>query len=1253
MENHLSQEIKEIPDLLDEIKTNVLNEQLAVFIGAGVSRLVGCDGWGELANSLLDECYEKKLINFKEKQVLKYRHTGDHKKLITICYYLFKNKHLEDCFYKKMEQSLLYGNEINGNEIKPKKNIYEELYKLRGLFVTTNADTHFDKLFFKENVIYEKEKFKDTPIEKTNLYHIHGSITCRESLVFTVSEYLNRYKSKGHLSKFLSNIFENYTVLFVGYGLGEFEMLDFLLRPKDNKENTKNHFSLSPFFKGEDNIYKAEQAYYNELGVTLLPYEIDQGHNQLTEVINDWNRKINLETIFLPKTLEDIKSAIDNFHSKQINPTLQKIKNDKSLESFFFVHLRKSNQALEWLDPLKDKGYFSPKENPGRIENQDKTYYFPFWTALRIIYPICKKINQEKDSKKKKAQFDKVYSNVYSIVDAIIKFQRGKGLIDNPETDAEIINILSEIPIIYIKPDDYTEYAEYIKDCFKKHSYYYSLKESVCEKFLPYLIKNKSKDFILNILEIIFHSNEPNQIKKNSIKKISGIMEEYYLKEIISNNKDDIATICAKEAADIVLKIIEGILIIDPTLFDVAWIPTIEDHEQKEFPDKYQCQLIYFTRIMLEKSDPNKIKPTVTNLLKSNYEIFRRLAFHLINYHYQELNSIFWKLTENPLGKTYIHELYELLKNNASNLTEDHMEKVLNWIKNYDVPLSESENEKEFRDNINAYYKKEWLSALLKSNNQTVKSLYKEYDEINDASLDHPGFHYFSSIVKVGFVKNVSPIDKELFFEKSNSDKVAYINSYDDIDDKFVDNNFEETSLSNAIKEFVVDRPKEFTKDLDSFLDIKKMKYQTEIIRGFQQAWENKTELEWKKIFNFITMLISSNGFWDTQNEQQPCIKAISNLIIQGTKDDSHAFLPDYLKDAEEIIKNLFLNYKEENTEFMKSDSQVKNDDPGSFIVSSGIGCLLLASVELSLRYARVQKTDSKERWLTSIKKIFDDRLNEPSQASSTSIVITMEFKCIRYLDSPWLEKNFDKIFNLENDFQWELAMSSFLKYSNLEKFACNKLTQGDHYRKALNYNGNNSIRKKVVNHIVFGYLYFEELDSIDNKSKLIRSLITNGSLEQLSELIEFILISKKEFQEHNKKIKVLWERIIERIKDKEEKFKDILNRIILWLSLFDFLDDDLLKYAKKSAPYLKNNLDVSLYKNLHRLASKSAKNTAELFLEITKKGNYCDYNKKRIEETISILYEAGQYENCIIICNYYLENGYLFISDIYSKFAR
>ena len=297
----MSSKITPVPPLPKEILNAVNNENLAVFIGAGVSRLVGCLAWTELAKNLVNRCFTEKrsdgssLINYKEKDTL--IQNLDNKKTITICHYILKEAGLEAAFFDEMKKALKEGEKL----ISP--NIYDELYKLRGLFITTNADTHFDRLFNPTNVLYKETDFVPNRIDREYLYHVHGSIQDQGSIVFTVHQYLKRYNNP-QFRDFLKRILDKYVVLFIGYGLSEFELLDFLFEKFDSRKKKElKHFILLPFYRGEENILNFEQAYYNTLGITVLPYEKDEkGYYQLYEVIKSSSGHWEQRGFFLQKS---------------------------------------------------------------------------------------------------------------------------------------------------------------------------------------------------------------------------------------------------------------------------------------------------------------------------------------------------------------------------------------------------------------------------------------------------------------------------------------------------------------------------------------------------------------------------------------------------------------------------------------------------------------------------------------------------------------------------------------------------------------------------------------------------------------------------------------------------------------------------------------------------------------------------------------------------------------------------------------
>jgi hypothetical protein len=51
---------------------------------------------------------------------------------------------------------------------------------------------------------------------------------------------------------------------------------------------------------------------------------------------------------------------------------------------------------------------------------------------------------------------------------------------------------------------------------------------------------------------------------------------------------------------------------------------------------------------MLEAADPKEIEPIVKDMLVEEHDIFKRLAYHLTNHHYDTLSPLLWSVLDYP-----------------------------------------------------------------------------------------------------------------------------------------------------------------------------------------------------------------------------------------------------------------------------------------------------------------------------------------------------------------------------------------------------------------------------------------------------------------------------------------------------------------------------------------------------------------------------------------------------------------------------
>lgn len=1210
--------IHRIPPVPKEIINAVNNKNLAIFIGAGVSRIIGCMGWDRLAQNLVNRCFLTKrkdgssCINFKEKDTLS--QYNDHKKTITICHHILEHNGLVDIFYEELGKSL-----ESDEELRKSQNIYHELYGLHGLNITTNADQHFDGQFNPPQIVYINEDFNTSNIDRTKLYHIHGSILDKNSLIFTVPQYIRRYNDR-QFKEFLEEIFHNYVVLFVGYGMSEFELLDFLITKFDRRKRREEpgHFILLPFYKGEENILEFEQYYFDSMNISVVGYEKDErGYGQLYDVIKRWNSEINQTSAYLYDSYEEIEDAANNYNKDGADRIFQIIKNDKPQENYFFKKLASSNNPIPWLKPLIEKGYFIPRNI---ILN---------WNVLGYLENVA--IQNAKNP------YDEITGLLLDIINSISNYQNETGERgENYRTDWFIVKIIFLLPIEKISK----EHIEFIGTALKSKWNKTIVSAEISRSVLPKLIDNEAKELILKLLYVILGYQKINEETTN---KYISVMDEHWLNEVFKNYTEAIAKLCGNEAADIAFNKIIAITNEDKFQF---WIPTIEDHLQTGFPDRYEYQLVHFVRDLFELSKPNQIKEIINNLLIKEHPIFKRIALHIINFHYKYLNDLFWNWKSNPLNEgTLKHELYELLKVNCSSFSKEQIRKVLMWIESETYNISNETKDSKEREKKIAYRKKEWLSAVLETKDPDVISSYEKYQDINPAELDHPGF---ASWIE-SWTGDISPIEKVELLNKSNEDIVEYLINYKEEEGSWKKPSIE--GLSESLRNCVSENPQKFANDMKPFLRVQRL-YQHALLWGLSEAWRSMKDFTWENIFNFMSQIVESNDFWSESygeggyNYRNWIISQMADLIEDGTKNDKHAFDIKLLPQAEKIL--LILAEKTESDLYLTNDLVIS-------ILNSSKGKIFSAIINYSFRYAKLFKSDQEERWIEPIKRDFDKRLDRKIEPSlEFSFILGEYLTYLSYLDKKWVINNINQIFLKNDDIHWKATFTGYLIYSpTVYKELYFLLRKNDHYTKALQTEFSDvHVTERLVQHICIGYI--EDWEKLDDSASLIFKIITNRNINHLSAIVNYFwMLSDKLTDKITTKIKPIWKVLFELLMQNEgnPEYQKIISNLSKWLSLIDEIDEQILEWLKLSAKYIEADFNTSFFiEYLLKHAAKTPAKVGEIYLEMLDEGTYPYYEIENIQEIIQILYDHGQKKIADRICNLYGAKGFTFLKEIFEE---
>lgn len=1204
------EEIPLVPNLPKDIIEAIEEENLAIFIGAGVSRLAGCKGWNHLANSLVNTCYDNSLINFKEKDIL--LNNSDQKKVITMTFEILKDSDLTEIFYKKMEESLKFNEEPNLEN----ESIYLDLFKMRGLFVTTNADKLFHNMFENENIKYKSSDLTPEGISRNNLYHIHGLISDRDSLVFKVSEYINRYNNPDFFG-FLKTIFSEYKVLFIGYGLAEFELLDFIIT-KFNKDGIRelNHFTLQPYFKEELNIYNYEKKYFEDMGINLIPYRKDlKGYEQLKDIIKKWNEEIKEKTTSQVQTFRKLRYAANNPQKVNKVEIIQYIKNDPPHRKEFFKTLGKTDEPLPWFLILKERGYFTADKNPSPVSDEKGRFKVSKWEVLDYLLNVSESIDD--------IEGYEIVGHLTEVVDAIIDYSKDMDY-RNYYTDWILFNIIFNLP----KEKINDKYFEFINDALNSKFYSTLIPNDINEIVLPKLIDNDYTELIYKLFEIILDYKENKE--KSSWEKFNSLLDSYYLEQSIAKIKAYDSDELKKKILDLVIDKINQIIAKDSSQFGYIQIPTIEDNPQHSFTDMYQNQLILFLRDILETLDLSIKREKLDYFTKPDtHNVFKRIGIYLININYRELKSYFWNWQGNPLELTRAkHEIYELLKNNCSNFDEEEIELLIDWIESKDYFISDyiKGDEQKIKESI-AYRKKEWLLAIKETEDQRVIDLFNEYKSVNSTKISHPGYLTYTE----SFSGYKSPLDIDEILKTDNVELIEYINQL----------LLEENNSSNVEGLFftftkaIEKEPEKFINDLEEFLELP-MHYQKSLISGFISPNFNlENESYINEILRYLTNLIQK-------------FETDSSLFEIGLVTETHLFFQHLFKNKVELseencelIENIILDL-ESNTDF--EENEVRNLINVHSIKSS----VLSTMIEYSIYSHENSKDKNNGFWFERAKTIFQDHLNDSNSYLELHLVLGKYSLKLFYIDGEWIKDNIDKIFLKDDNELWELAFYNYIFYTpRIDKEFYFTLRQNGNYLKALNvsYNDFHDLDRKVIDHICFSF--FNDWESLDES--LIKEIIDNDDERYLQLLVNSI---KTIFDNKNKsKLKEIWSLIYNELDSRvnTETNNKIKSNLIKWIDLIDEFDDDIYSWLELSVKHLEDNYNVPYFiDKLDELMNNSPEQTARYMITMIKNNDYIGYNEDKIIDTVKKLYEYNYKEEANTICNLFGEKGYIFLEGLF-----
>ena len=376
--------------------------ELVVFVGAGASMLCGSPDWRGFANQVVTSLENQGALSFLEAEQL--RAMGDARRTLSIAMGMAREKRI-----KIDVDRILHPEKARDAG----KVLYDLLVGLRPVFVTTNYDKWLDEAG-PDEASAEKppddaaaspppaarrpwyhlrgQLTPDRLTERGAVIHLHGSYTDQDSMVVSLRDYIEHYADET-VRQFLSEMFKNYTVLFVGYGLAELEVLEHIVRSNTvvkGQNPESRHFLLYAHRSTEVVQTDFMDRYFREqCGIQVIRYCIDsKGFSEVLDVFKAWSSELDVRD---PTTL-DLQATLDRCVAEP-TPTrresaLRIVEKHPELSAYLINAL---TDAV-WFADLDRGGFFDAQNSPAlKAVKTDSGLAFQAegWPALRYLERVA------------------------------------------------------------------------------------------------------------------------------------------------------------------------------------------------------------------------------------------------------------------------------------------------------------------------------------------------------------------------------------------------------------------------------------------------------------------------------------------------------------------------------------------------------------------------------------------------------------------------------------------------------------------------------------------------------------------------------------------------------------------------------------------------------------------------------------------------------------------------------------------------
>lgn len=680
---------------------------------------------------------------------------------------------------------------------------------------------------------------------------------------------------------------------------------------------------------------------------------------------------------------------------------------------YFFDRL----ENPEWLEPLRQKGFFQHPPQPIRNEEED-TIRFPPWPEARYLARMA----QHKPER-------------------VAEIIREMDDTDNANVLGDLVEAMLAMPAKLSAP--------LVKKAAQWAEQLYRLLPKKLGRLIEHWAKGGQTEEALRVARVLLDVLPGERRMKAASKEDYRLPPEprarfdtWNYKEILEKYYPELVRAAGLPALEVLCDLLEKTIQLSrpreddhgPEDYSYVLRPAIEEHPQN-LGHTIKDALVSGVRNAAEltvRSRKATMEEVVDALERRRWKVFQRIALHVLRvFADRALPLIATRLTDRNLFDDVgaQHEYILLMRACFSRLTEKDQAKILGWIEA--GPDIERFRERWQGNNGSApsdeevaryceVWQRNWLARIGPENlpkdwQERYRTLVEHYGE-----PEHPEFPRYT---EGGWVGPTSPKTAEDIKAMSVEEIVGFLKTWRSPDNVFGKPSPE--GLGRMLSSVVSEEPERFASEAARFQGLYPT-YVRAFLSGLQESFKHQRTIDWRPVLDLCQWVLAQpreiEGRRVKRMEADPdwswTRKAIAHLLSAGF-DDGAGSIPIHLREKVWHILKPLTNDPDPTPEYEERYGG-SNMDPAMLSINTTRGEAMHAVVRYALWVRRhmdsqADAEDQPRRGfdeMPEVREVLDahlDAAQEPSPAIRA--VYGQRFPWLVLLDSKWARDNAKKIF--------------------------------------------------------------------------------------------------------------------------------------------------------------------------------------------------------------------------------------------------